>query len=436
MINYLRICLVATFLLFAVACSSLVVDAGRMPMGVDHTIGRAIESPDRHMVLVTITDDVHAQITQGESIRQDGRLPPLYAGFMAQMQQRHGLSRVADWPLEMIDIRCLVFESSRPITPQLLDELRAHRLVDSAQAMNYFTVSAEPRGTAYDDPYFELQEGHGVMRVPTTHGWSTGRGVLIAVVDTGFDSGHVDLKDRVYGIRNFVDRSYTQFNKDVHGTAVAGVIAATANNGAGIVGVAPDARVLGLKACAVPATGRGSARCNSFTLAKALNFAIAEQADVINLSLAGPGDALLERLVRRAVEQGIVVVGSKGQRSDHLFPAAVDGVVGVASHQTDDLTLVAPGQQVVTTVPGDEYDFFSGNSFAAAQVTGIVALIRQRKPHLSAEVVHELLKAASDRKTGYTNACRALERIVGISDADNDKCSPRKTTTNLAESRS
>lgn len=435
MIASVRTAVVVLALSFVTACSSLVIEPGQMPMGVDHTVGRAIESPDRHMVLVTISDDLHGKLSQGESIKQDGRLPPLYARFMAQMEQRHGLSRVADWPLETIAIRCLVFESSRPVTAKLLDELRADQLIDSAQAMNYFTVSAESQRPGYDDPYFELQEGHGVMRVPATHGWSTGRGVLVAVIDTGFDSGHVDLKDRVYGIRNFVDRSYSNFRKDVHGTAVAGIIAATANNGAGIVGVAPDSRLLGLKACAVPASGRGSARCNSFTLAKAINFAIVEQADVINLSLAGPADALLERLIRRAMDRGIVVVGSKGLLPDQQFPAAIDGVVGAASKRTDDTTIVAPGQQIVTTVPGDEYDFFSGNSFAAAQVTGIVALIRQRKPHLSAEVVYELLKGASDQDTGYANACRALERIVGVSNSAGNYCGASEPITNLADSR-
>ena len=255
------------------------------------------------------------------------------------------------------------------------------------------------------------------MQVPPSHGWSTGQGVVIAVIDTGFDTSHVDLKSRVFGIRNFVDRNYTRFRGDVHGTAVAGVIAASANNGTGIVGVAPDARILGLKACAQPAAHE--ATCTSFTLAKALSFAITEGADVINLSLAGPRDALLERLVKRAVDSGAIVVGAAGVANDDGFPAAADGVIGVSMHAGSE-TIAAPGENVVTTVPGDEYDFFSGNSFATAQVSGVVALIRQRKPHISASVVSELLEVAVNQTDGFTNACQALARIVGAAPCEVD----------------
>ncbi len=405
------------------ACTSLVIEPSEMTSGVDRTVGRPIDAnAAAPMVLVTITDSMHETLSQGESVAANASLPPMYARFMAQLYRDFGLRRVADWPLGAIDVRCLVFEAQRPVTGSMLDRLRAHQFVETAQTMNYFVVAGDRR---YDDPYFELQNSHVAMQVPSSHGWSTGQGVVIAVIDTGFDTAHADLKSSVLGIRNFVDRDYTRFRGDIHGTAVAGVIAAAANNGTGIVGVAPDARILGLKACAQP-TAR-EATCTSFTLAKALNFAVAEGADVINLSLAGPRDALLERLVKRAVDSGAVVVGAAGLADADGFPATAEGVIGVSMHAGDD-TISAPGENVVTTVPGDEYDFFSGNSFAAAQVSGVVALIRQRKPHISASVVSDLLEVATNRTDGFTNACHALARIVGAapcSDEANVANSPR-----------
>lgn len=419
--------LVSTVLMAAAAaCSPLVVERSEMAMGIDKTVGAGVRSSGRQVVLLIIADDEHAKLSQGESIRQEGRLPPLYARLMAELYRDYGLERVADWPLSSIGVRCLVFETDLAVSEPLLQTLRDHPSVESAQAMQYFSVSGSPAEPAYNDPYFELQTGHATMQIPASHAWSTGKGVLVAVIDTGLDSNHLDLRERIYGIRNFVDRSNRQFNSDIHGTAVAGVIAANANNATGIVGVAPDARILGLKACEQSRPAGRAATCNSFTLAKALDFSIDQRADIINLSLAGPRDELLERLIQRALARDAIVVGAMGRGPEHAFPSAVPGVIGVASQQPADArmdSMRAPGNQVVTTVPGNEYDFFTGNSFATAYVSGVVALVRQRKPHVSAAVVRELLQRTSDAASGYTNACEALSRIVG-----GENCLPQQQT--------
>lgn len=401
----------------ASACTTLTVERGEMAMGLDETIGAGVRLSDRNIVLVTMLDDVHERLSQREDVGRDGRLPPLYARFIAQLYRDHGLQRIADWPLTSIGVRCLVFSHDDEISQTLLDNLRAHQFVETAQPINYFNTSAA--AAQYNDPYFELQSGHSQLLISATHSWSTGKGVTIAVIDTGIDTTHPDLRDRVSGIHNFVDRSSSRFRADVHGTAVAGVIAANANNSIGIVGVAPDASIMGLKACEQTGANARSATCNSFTLAKAIDFAIDQRADVINLSLAGPRDALLERLVARAVERGAVVVGAAGRDDGFPFPASAPDVISVASELASDdkrAALRAPGNQVVATVPGSEYDFFSGSSFSTAYVSGVVALIRQRKPHISADVVRELLQLTSDKTTGYANACNALARIVNGDD--------------------
>jgi subtilisin family serine protease len=131
----------------------------------------------------------------------------------------------------------------------------------------------------------------------------------VAIIDTGVDTEHPDLAGRTQLTRNYIDDDVTEFRNDRHGTQVAGLIAAAANNGIGIVGVAPDVRLMAYKACWQP-TPSSAGRCNSFTLAQALADALAARAQVINLSLVGPSDPLLEALVEKAISGGVIVVGA------------------------------------------------------------------------------------------------------------------------------
>src|SRR6185369_8421588 len=147
------------------------------------------------------------------------------------------------------------------------------------------------------------------IHVPEAQKWSKGRGVTIALIDTGVDTAHPELAGRIRLTRNFVDNDAERFQMDRHGTAVAGVIAALTNNGQGIVGIAPAADLIALKACWQERLD-APAVCNTLTLAEALAFAIERRSQIINLSLTGPSDPLLTRLVGRAVEQGILVLGA------------------------------------------------------------------------------------------------------------------------------
>ena len=133
-------------------------------------------------------------------------------------------------------------------------------------------------------------------------------GVTVAVIDTGIETKHPDLKGRVAKTENFVDGGAQSFAQDRHGTAVAGVIGARANNNEGIFGVAPGADLLGIKACWHSTAGGLEARCSSWTLAKAIDFAVINGTRVINLSLGGPPDPLLTRLIAKAIERGATVV--------------------------------------------------------------------------------------------------------------------------------
>ena len=218
---------------------------------------------------------------------------------------------------------------------------------------------------------------------------------------------------------------------EAHGTAVAGIIAARAGNGAGIAGIAPDARLLALRACWPERDG--TTRCNSFTLGKALNFAIMNGAKIVNLSLSGPSDRLLQSLLDAAAQRGMAVVGAADpQQADGGFPASSRGVIAVGMATSGyaaapAAVLLAPGADIPTTLPGARWAFVSGPSYAAAHVAGLVALVAQLRPsadgaelrrdilstHDSAAVRNRLVSADPLAQAGTIDACATIARITG-----------------------
>ncbi len=405
--------------LLAASCGTLTIQPAKAPNAMDTTMGSYREENADRYIIVTMTDAMHEQLVRGERVDREGELPPRYAAFLANLARTYGLKRVADWPLSSISIRCFVFEAAdaarRDATTAALSR---ERFVESAQKLStYFTTSETVTAQAPSaDPYRNLQHGFAEMDVAEAQRWATGKNVKVAVIDTGIATEHPELKSRIMGIRNFVDRDAHAFNSDVHGTAIAGVIAASSNNGVGLIGVAPEADILGFKACWQNNATDPKARCSTFTLAKAVNFAIDQDVDIINLSLGGPPDPLLTRLVNTALERNIIVIGAVSPEYPGGFPAGLDGVIAVTNRETPEVDaqkmVNAPGNQVLSTKPQHDYDFYSGSSLSAAHIAGLAALIRQRKPHLSASLVKELIVTTAEPQSHTVNACRALARVV------------------------
>ena len=244
----------------------------------------------------------------------------------------------------------------------------------------------------------------------------------MAIVDTGADAHHEDLRGRVALTRDFVGNGGDSFTSDRHGTEVAGIIAAVANNHQGIVGVAPRATLLVLKACWQLQPGADAAECNSFTLAEAIGAAIQGGAQIINLSLGGPADPLLTALVRNAIERGIIVTGAvPPDGAADGFPVGVPG--GIAGDRSDRGSgaaheVRAPGSEILTLTPGGHYDFVSGSSFATAHVSGTIALLLSKSPQLDAATIDSMLQnsvvkadSASVPVQPSINACHALSAL-------------------------
>jgi subtilisin family serine protease len=200
-----------------------------------------------------------------------------------------------------------------------------------------------------------------------------------------------------------------------HGTGVAGVIAARANNGIGVAGVAPQARLLALRAC-WQASGSSGTICDSLSLAKALYYAIEHNAQVINLSLSGPQDPLLSKLLEIGLARRTVIVAAYDRSlPGGGFPASLRGVVAVSDGPVAaslGAIYTAPGRDIPTTQPGGRWYLVNGSSYSAAHVSGLAALLRQRAGWSGPAAA-----IVSDRPGGGSiDACATLVRAFGPCD--------------------
>src|SRR5262249_5193833 len=211
-----------------------------------------------------------------------------------------------------------------------------------------------------------LEYGPKLIGADRLRGSVTGKGVKIALIDTGVDTSHPALMGK---IAEQSDTTANGFTPDVHATLLAGIIAGETKGRAGISGIAPRATLLAIKACQPLAAHAAAAQCWSRTLARSVDLAIARRAAVINMSLGGPGgveDPLLKRMVEEAVNRGAFVVaaaGNDGPKGKPGFPAALPNVVAVTAVDSKDhlfasatrgnfVDLAAPGVEIISTSPG------------------------------------------------------------------------------------
>jgi subtilisin family serine protease len=397
---------------------------------------RAAGGEGANQIVVAVADVPDAIASPGSTLRGYGGLPAYSGGSRAlptapALAPEYGLRELASWPIEPLHWRCMLYEA--PATEDradLLARLAGDARVRLAQPLQEFRTlsTATPVARAptpappglqqdYNDPYIGLQHGFAAIGADEAQRWGDGRGVRVAVIDTGVDRGHPDLAGRIAESRDFVPGDLDAPALDRHGTEVAGVIAAVANNGIGIAGIAPRAELHAYRACVPTETGASSARCTSYTLALALGAAIAADARLINLSLGGPPDPLLTELTRHAIARGAIVVGAlpiDGRPGG--FPTGIDGVIAVASAGqpvAGGQGLTAPGEDILTLEPGGHYDYASGSSLAAAHASGAMAVLLQLRPALDAAALLALLRPSPATGQPF-DLCHAVLQLGGL----------------------
>ena len=338
---------------------------------------------------------------------------------------KYALREIANWPIRSLAIHCVVYEipDGRSVAT-VLAALSKDSTVALAEPLSEFhTLSDAKPATApapapYNDPLYDLQTNLPALGIAAAHELSQGAGVRIALIDTGVDTRHPDLHGRISGMKSFVDAQATSPASYRHGTAMAGLIVAVANNHIGIVGIAPLAKLEVFEACWQLQPDSDEAVCNTFTLAKALAAALDSGIQLVNMSIAGPSDPLLSALIQAAMKRGVTFVGAAAEQPD-AFPVDVQGVIAAQGlqHPVRADAFSVPANHILTLRPDGQYDFESGSSVAAAELTGVIALLMSTTDNrLSTGAIVSLLKETAARD-GVATAGAAINVDGALVDA-------------------
>jgi subtilisin family serine protease len=281
---------------------------------------------------------------------------------------------------------------------------------------------APPRATGNMRDGDPAQYALAKLRLGEAHALADGDNVLVAVIDSGVDLDHPELKGAVAGS---FDTLTSPPKPHPHGTAIAALIAGHGR----LKGAAPAARILAIRAFDPDG---GGAAATTFNILKGIDWAVENHARIVNMSFAGPADPAIQRAIEAANKKGVVSIaaaGNAGPKSPPLYPAAYPGVIAVAATDADDrifkssnrgrhVAVAAPGVDILVAVPDGGYQMSSGTSYSAAEVSGIVALMLQRKPDLTPAAIRAMLMASAkdlgprgrddDFGAGLADAYRAL----------------------------
>src|SRR6266481_4365087 len=340
---------------------------------------------------------LNSRTIAGEIVAEiDGSLSDAQADELAR---RHRLERIGSQNFPLIGGTIGRFRIvDRRTVENASRELATEASVRSVQPNFRYVLQDQKVALTEGDPaQYALQK----LRLPQAHALAHGANVTIAVIDSGIDVKHPELAG---AIADSFDALGSKAGAHVHGTGIAGAIVAHAR----LKGSAPAARILAIRAFGVAPNG---AESTSFVILKGLDYAAANGAQIVNMSFAGPKDALIERGIAATAAKGIVMVaaaGNAGPKSPPLYPAANANVIAVSATDAQDklfaasnrgghIAVAAPGVDIFLPAPDEKYQMTSGTSFSAAYVSGLAALMLERNPALKpGEVRAILMKTARD----------------------------------------
>ena len=316
----------------------------------------------------------------------------------ASLARRFRLTQLDSFDIPGANTRLIRFRinSGQP-APAVVRAIQADRSVVTVVLNYVMLLSGEPPVPAVAAPL--EQYALAKMQLPQAHVLAQGGDVLVAIIDGGVDVSHPELQGVIADIFDAVE---TGVQAHPHGTAIAGAIAAQAR----LKGTAPAARIL-----AAQAFDRGQDRMegNGYVVAKSVYWAADRGARVINMSFAGPRDPSIEQSLRYARQKGVILVaaaGNKGPLSVPLFPAANPDVIAVTATDFNDkvfqqanrgkhIAVAAPGVELFLPGLNGTYQEISGTSFAAAEVSGTIALLVERKPDLTHNDARRILMSTA-----------------------------------------
>lgn len=356
------------------------------------------------------------------------------------LQRRHRLSRVESQVSQLSGTTLYRWRiPDRRSVVQVVRELEANNLVVSAQPNYLYTLQQTEQKPAGDPAQYELAK----LRLPQAHALAQGDGISVAVIDSGIDTEHDELKGSVTDYYNALS---TPMAAHSHGTAIAALIAGHGK----LLGAAPKAKILAIRAFDPKG---GSAEGTTFGILKGIEWAAAKNARVINMSFAGPNDPAIRRNLDAAYKKGIVLVaaaGNEGPTSAPLYPAAYPNVIAVTATDAEDklfaqssrgrhIAVAAPGDQLLVAIP-DGYEVSSGTSYSAAGISGVVALMLERDGRLTPARVSAILQSTArdlgpkgrdpDFGAGLVDAMEALSaNTVPVSAASSAKQPVERVST-------
>lgn len=356
-----------------------------------------------------------------------------------------------------------------------IERLKSNRDVEFVEPNYVYTTSYTP-----SDPLYNEQWSH--LNTQAEQAWDLTRGasdVVIAVIDSGVDHLHEDLKQNIWKDaqgnpgRDFVDintagytsqgfelidgEDYTVVDDDPmdyngHGTHVAGIVAAP-DNGVGVIGAAPGTKIMSLRAgFSMTKSGREYGLLDSVSIINAINYAADNGADIINMSFgSSQSSAATEAALNKAYDKGVVLIAAAGNTalSSLRYPAAYEKVIAVANTDRSDkrsplsthgrwVEVAAPGQSILSTYPTGRtdtttpgYKALSGTSMASPYVAGVAGLVLSKNPQFTPDQVKAALLSGVDAPNSMTDRLIGTGRINALKavQADPTQAVPLATIT-------